>query len=154
MADIDLYTSNATSVTDQFCSCTTQDSNLPPAPNQSVYTAATSHSCGKGGCGTLLAVLHLSFYSRGALPVATMRDIRSLDFFRKIPRDLTEGTVSGASLSCVGTFFLVILIILEFNSYLGVRLKRETAAPCGVCEACHAHACCLLYGVCDVHRRH
>lgn len=89
-----------------------------------------------------------------------MRDIRSLDFFRKIPRDLTEGTVSGASLSCVGTFFLVILIILEFNSYLGVRLKRKTAAQCGVCEACHAHvhACYLLPAACCtvyvMYRRH
>jgi len=47
-----------------------------------------------------------------------LRDLGRYDIFRKIPRDLTTGTVSGASLSFFGVFFLCILFIFELNSYI------------------------------------
>ena len=45
-------------------------------------------------------------------------DLSKFDIFRKIPRDLTKGTVSGAGLSFFGVFFLTVLFIFELNSYL------------------------------------
>ncbi|KAK1391818.1 Protein disulfide-isomerase 5-3 [Heracleum sosnowskyi] len=44
--------------------------------------------------------------------------IKSVDFYRKIPRDLTEASLSGAGLSILAAFFMIFLFGMELNSYL------------------------------------
>lgn len=46
--------------------------------------------------------------------------IKSLDFYRKIPRDLTEASLSGAGLSIVAALSMIILFGMELSSYLSV----------------------------------
>ncbi|XP_017257453.2 protein disulfide isomerase-like 5-4 [Daucus carota subsp. sativus] len=43
---------------------------------------------------------------------------KSMDFFRKIPRDLTEASVSGAGMSIAAAFFMIFLFGMELNNYL------------------------------------
>ncbi|XP_074348054.1 protein disulfide-isomerase 5-3-like [Apium graveolens] len=44
--------------------------------------------------------------------------IKSVDFYRKIPRDLTEASVSGAGMSILAAFVMIFLFGMELNSYL------------------------------------
>ncbi|ESW21705.1 hypothetical protein PHAVU_005G092800 [Phaseolus vulgaris] len=46
--------------------------------------------------------------------------LKSVDFYRKIPRDLTEASLSGAGLSIVAALCMVFLFGMELNSYLSV----------------------------------
>ncbi|XP_020529735.1 protein disulfide isomerase-like 5-4 isoform X2 [Amborella trichopoda] len=46
--------------------------------------------------------------------------IKSVDFYRKIPRDLTEASLSGAGLSIIAAFSMILLFGMELNSYLAV----------------------------------
>ncbi|CAA7048439.1 unnamed protein product [Microthlaspi erraticum] len=46
--------------------------------------------------------------------------IKSVDFYRKIPRDLTEASLSGAGLSIVAALTMVFLFGMELNNYLAV----------------------------------
>ncbi|CAA0840367.1 Protein disulfide-isomerase 5-4 [Striga hermonthica] len=46
--------------------------------------------------------------------------IKSVDFYRKIPRDLTEASLSGAGLSVIAAFSMVFLFGMELNDYLTV----------------------------------
>eukprot|EP01018_Ginkgo_biloba_P019501 Gb_13605 [translate_table: standard] len=46
--------------------------------------------------------------------------IKSLDFYRKIPRDLTEASLSGAGLSLIAAFSMIFLFGMELNNYLTV----------------------------------
>lgn len=57
-------------------------------------------------------------------------DFGRFDIYRKIPRDLTKGTVSGAGLSFFGVFFLTVLFIFELNSYLSGNTASPCASPC------------------------
>eukprot|EP00164_Ancoracysta_twista_P002154 GFYU01002843.1.p1 GENE.GFYU01002843.1~~GFYU01002843.1.p1 ORF type:complete len:476 (+),score=158.73 GFYU01002843.1:50-1477(+) len=50
-----------------------------------------------------------------------MVDLSAVDFFRKIPRDLTQGTFSGGSISIVGACVMVVLFFLELSSFLTVN---------------------------------
>lgn len=63
-------------------------------------------------------------YTDYSLSVLTTmwRDFRNIDFFRKIPRDLTSGTYSGATLSTIGALILVTLFMLELSSYLTISI--------------------------------
>ena len=54
-----------------------------------------------------------------------MQWLKSTDFYRKIPKDLTEGTRAGGSLSLIGALFMFILFVLEFNSYLTTHRTTE-----------------------------
>eukprot|EP00937_MAST-01D_sp_MAST-1D-sp2_P007280 g7280.t1 len=56
------------------------------------------------------------------------------DFFRKVPRDLTEQTDHGSTLSTCGSFFLVVLFLLEFNSFLTVTSSTSFALDHGMDE--------------------
>lgn len=47
--------------------------------------------------------------------------IKSLDFYRKIPRDLTEATLSGAGLSIVAALSMIFLFGMELNNYLTIN---------------------------------
>ncbi|CAK9175530.1 unnamed protein product [Ilex paraguariensis] len=51
--------------------------------------------------------------------VSTSR-IKSVDFYRKIPRDLTEASLSGAGLSIVAALSMMFLFGMELNNYLTV----------------------------------
>ncbi|XP_019196572.1 PREDICTED: protein disulfide isomerase-like 5-4 isoform X1 [Ipomoea nil] len=44
--------------------------------------------------------------------------IKSVDFYRKIPRDLTEASLTGAGLSIIAAFFMILLFGMELNDYL------------------------------------
>ncbi|KAJ4726125.1 protein disulfide-isomerase 5-4-like [Melia azedarach] len=46
--------------------------------------------------------------------------IKSVDFYRKIPRDLTEASLSGAGLSIIAALFMMFLFGMELNNYLTV----------------------------------
>ncbi|KAK8579136.1 hypothetical protein V6N13_142356 [Hibiscus sabdariffa] len=46
--------------------------------------------------------------------------IKSVDFYRKIPRDLTEASLSGAGLSIIAALAMVFLFGMELNNYLAV----------------------------------
>ncbi|KAF3320832.1 protein disulfide isomerase-like 5-4-like protein [Carex littledalei] len=46
--------------------------------------------------------------------------LKSVDFYRKIPRDLTEASLSGAGLSIVTAFFMMFLFGMELGDYMTV----------------------------------
>ncbi|KAF2589607.1 hypothetical protein F2Q70_00039742 [Brassica cretica] len=48
------------------------------------------------------------------------RKIKSVDFYRRIPRDLTEASLSGAGLSIVAALSMLLLFGMELSSYLTV----------------------------------
>ncbi|XP_018810986.1 protein disulfide-isomerase 5-3-like [Juglans regia] len=48
------------------------------------------------------------------------KKIKSVDFYRKIPRDLTEASLSGAGLSIVAALSMMFLFGMELNNYLTV----------------------------------
>lgn len=47
--------------------------------------------------------------------------LKSVDFFRKLPSDLTEATLTGASLSVVATIVMIFLLIMEFSSFMSLK---------------------------------
>uniref|UniRef100_A0A453BDN3 Thioredoxin domain-containing protein n=1 Tax=Aegilops tauschii subsp. strangulata TaxID=200361 RepID=A0A453BDN3_AEGTS len=47
--------------------------------------------------------------------------LKSVDFYRKIPRDLTEASLSGAGLSIFAALAMVFLFGMELSSYLAVN---------------------------------
>eukprot|EP00850_Spirogloea_muscicola_P010995 SM000066S20470 [mRNA] locus=s66:561351:566363:+ [translate_table: standard] len=46
--------------------------------------------------------------------------LKSVDFYRKIPRDLTEASLSGGGLSIIAAVSMVLLFVLELKSYLSI----------------------------------
>lgn len=46
--------------------------------------------------------------------------IKALDFYRKIPRDLTEASLSGAGLSIIAAVCMIFLFGMELNNYLSI----------------------------------
>ncbi|XP_074564597.1 protein disulfide isomerase-like 5-4 isoform X2 [Curcuma longa] len=51
--------------------------------------------------------------------------LKSVDFYRKIPRDLTEASVSGAGLSIIAAFSIMFLFGMELNNYLTVSTSTS-----------------------------
>ncbi|GER56581.1 protein disulfide-isomerase 5-3 [Striga asiatica] len=51
--------------------------------------------------------------------------IKSVDFYRKIPRDLTEASLSGAGLSILAAFSMIFLFGMELNDYLRVSTSTS-----------------------------
>ncbi|PIN15131.1 COPII vesicle protein [Handroanthus impetiginosus] len=51
--------------------------------------------------------------------------IKSVDFYRKIPRDLTEASLSGAGLSILAALFMIFLFGMELNDYLRVSTSTS-----------------------------
>ncbi|KMZ69428.1 Protein disulfide isomerase [Zostera marina] len=47
--------------------------------------------------------------------------LKSLDFYRKIPRDLTEASFSGAGLSIIAALSMVFLFGMELNEYMTLQ---------------------------------
>lgn len=56
--------------------------------------------------------------------VSTTR-IKSVDFYRKIPRDLTEASLSGAGLSILAALSMIFLFGMELNDYLRVSTSTS-----------------------------
>jgi hypothetical protein len=46
--------------------------------------------------------------------------LKSIDFYRKIPRDLTEASLSGAGLSIIAALWMMFLFGMELNNYMSV----------------------------------
>ncbi|KHN46530.1 Protein disulfide-isomerase 5-4 [Glycine soja] len=51
--------------------------------------------------------------------------LKSVDFYRKIPRDLTEASLSGAGLSIVAALAMMFLFGMELSSYLSVSTSTS-----------------------------
>ncbi|KAM1041420.1 hypothetical protein ACFX13_031347 [Malus domestica] len=51
--------------------------------------------------------------------------IKSVDFYRKIPRDLTEASLSGAGLSIIAALAMMFLFGMELNNYLTVSTSTS-----------------------------
>ncbi|KAK9919161.1 hypothetical protein WJX75_009797 [Coccomyxa subellipsoidea] len=54
-----------------------------------------------------------------------LQKLRSVDFYRKIPNDLTEATLAGASISLIAAITIVVLLTAELSSFLAVETKEE-----------------------------
>ncbi|KAK7324659.1 hypothetical protein VNO77_28394 [Canavalia gladiata] len=50
---------------------------------------------------------------------------KSVDFYRKIPRDLTEASLSGAGLSIIAALSMMFLFGMELNNYLSVSTSTS-----------------------------
>ncbi|CAN6930975.1 BnaCnng53630D [Brassica napus] len=51
--------------------------------------------------------------------------IKSVDFYRKIPRDLTEASLSGAGLSIIAALAMMFLFGMELSTYLAVTTQTS-----------------------------
>ncbi|BAT89920.1 Protein disulfide-isomerase [Vigna angularis] len=51
--------------------------------------------------------------------------LKSVDFYRKIPRDLTEASLSGAGLSILAALFMMFLFGMELSNYLTVSTSTS-----------------------------
>ncbi|KAL2523676.1 Protein disulfide-isomerase 5-3 [Abeliophyllum distichum] len=51
--------------------------------------------------------------------------IKSVDFYRKTPRNLTEASLSGAGLSFIAAFSMIFLFGMELNDYLRVNTSTS-----------------------------
>lgn len=51
--------------------------------------------------------------------------VRNMDFYRKLPSDLTQASVTGASLSLMAAVAIVLLVILEFSAFMTVKTHSE-----------------------------
>lgn len=52
-------------------------------------------------------------------------DFRRLDIYRKVPKDLTQPTAAGAAISISCCFFIIMLLISEFVSFIHVDIVSE-----------------------------
>ncbi|CAL0333819.1 unnamed protein product [Lupinus luteus] len=52
--------------------------------------------------------------------MVSLSKLKSVDFYRKIPRDLTEASLSGAGLSILAALFMMFLFGMELSTYLSV----------------------------------
>ncbi|CAL5224040.1 g6662 [Coccomyxa viridis] len=54
-----------------------------------------------------------------------LQKLRGVDFYRKIPSDLTEATLAGASISLVAAVTIVFLLLAELGSFLALETREE-----------------------------
>ena len=95
----------------------------------------------------------------------TLSRLRSVDFYKKIPSDLTEATLTGAWLSIAASVIMALLLVLELAAFLRVQTVSELVVDrspsnellkvcvcvCGCCGVCggeggllrHAVACAV-----------
>lgn len=52
-------------------------------------------------------------------------DIRRLDIYRKIPKDLTQPTYAGATISICSILFIAYLFVSELNDFLSLKINNE-----------------------------
>eukprot|EP00878_Enallax_costatus_P015263 GHUV01015981.1.p1 GENE.GHUV01015981.1~~GHUV01015981.1.p1 ORF type:complete len:142 (+),score=11.00 GHUV01015981.1:198-623(+) len=58
-------------------------------------------------------------------PNRTLSRLRSVDFYRKIPSDLTEATLTGAWISIAAAGLMGLLLVLELSSFLSTKTTTE-----------------------------
>eukprot|EP00775_Hariotina_reticulata_P009534 gene9534-9698_t len=58
-------------------------------------------------------------------PSRTLSRLKSVDFYKKIPSDLTEATLTGAWISIVAAIVMVMLLVLELSSFLSTQTTTE-----------------------------
>eukprot|EP00894_Picocystis_sp_ML_P004974 jgi/Pico_ML_1/55491/g1166.t2 len=51
--------------------------------------------------------------------------IKRVDFYRKVPKDLTEATIAGAAVSLLAAACIATLVVLEVRSFLQVRTEHK-----------------------------
>ncbi|CAI7804274.1 unnamed protein product [Closterium sp. NIES-54] len=51
---------------------------------------------------------------------SVFNEYKAVDFYRRIPRDLTEASLSGATLSLVAATWIIVLVWLELRVFLTV----------------------------------
>jgi thiol-disulfide isomerase/thioredoxin len=51
--------------------------------------------------------------------------VRNVDFYKKLPSDLTEATLAGASISLVAAGIIILLVVLEFSAFVKLETKSE-----------------------------
>ena len=56
------------------------------------------------------------------------RTLRSVDYFRKVPRDLTEGSLSGGSISIIATCVMILLVFGEVRDYMSKKTVTDVYA--------------------------
>ena len=54
-----------------------------------------------------------------------MNSLRDFDFYRKIPRDLTESSTHGAALSLCASIFMLTLFVCELWAFLSVSMETS-----------------------------
>lgn len=54
-----------------------------------------------------------------------MEWLKSVHFYRKVPRDLTEATLAGGTLSLMSTILMAYLFVTNFSSYLAVTPRTS-----------------------------
>lgn len=52
-------------------------------------------------------------------------DIRRLDIYRKIPKDLTQPTYTGASISVCSVLFITYLFLSELHDFMSLKVENE-----------------------------
>lgn len=52
-------------------------------------------------------------------------DVRRFDVYRKVPKDLTEPTLTGAVISICSCLFIVFLLLSEFYSFINTEIVSE-----------------------------
>ncbi|KAL7186476.1 hypothetical protein ACSBR2_028261 [Camellia fascicularis] len=57
--------------------------------------------------------------------MASTHNLKSVDFYRKIPRDLTEASLPGAGLSIIAAFSMIFLFGMELNNYFTVSTSTS-----------------------------
>ncbi|XP_065176225.1 endoplasmic reticulum-Golgi intermediate compartment protein 1-like [Sycon ciliatum] len=56
---------------------------------------------------------------------SAMEALKRFDVYRKIPKDLTQPTTTGAAVSIVSGLFILTLLVTEFMSFLSIDVKSE-----------------------------
>ncbi|KAK9074212.1 hypothetical protein SSX86_006809 [Deinandra increscens subsp. villosa] len=70
---------------------------------------------------SLMDILPASFTSQiNPTTMVSAAKIKSIDFFRKTPRDLTEASLSGAGISAIAAIIIIFLFGMELHSYLTI----------------------------------
>ena len=54
-----------------------------------------------------------------------MFDVKKLDIYRRVPKDLTQATVSGAIVSVCCVAFIVLLVVSELVWFISPDIKSE-----------------------------
>lgn len=57
--------------------------------------------------------------------MGALDSFKSLDIFRKLPQDLSQSTKSGALISVISGFFIILLFLSELTGYLHVKIASD-----------------------------
>ncbi|KAL4580188.1 hypothetical protein LXL04_016370 [Taraxacum kok-saghyz] len=66
--------------------------------------------------------------------MVSVAKFKSLDFFRKTPRDLTEASLSGATISVIAAIAMIFLFGMEIHNYLTISTATSIVVDKSSCE--------------------